>query len=293
MRDFFSTYYQGCEFRQLQPDDMMFEIKLSEDARFDLERFIIARRLIGQTRLTQSTYKPIRCQFKNQVSQQRRTECEQINHFHPLTRFVSEHIQSKLLQLEKVHFPTVSIRLNHKEIPVLKSQDYIFYVERGSVQGVKEIERMVYFAKSTIRPFAFLSEEIAEQLITIAAKVGIDWLSAANELNIENLVPILEDCQESAEKRYSDYITFLQNENNDRADLQEKTLKLHMDRQREKLLMILKKHEEMGRIQMLAPTRGQLEKMETKVRDKLRLIEDRRKLQHHRKEVCVGIIRVK
>jgi len=40
IRDFFSAYYQGCEFRQLQSDDLVFEIRLSEDARFDLERFM-------------------------------------------------------------------------------------------------------------------------------------------------------------------------------------------------------------------------------------------------------------
>lgn len=292
IRDFFSAYYQGCEFRQLQSDDLVFEIRLSEDARFDLERFMQSNHIIGQTRLTQSTYKPIRCQFKNQVSNQRYTEYEQINHFHPLTRFVCGSIQQKLIDLEIVHFPTVSLRLNHKEIPALKAQDYIFYVERWSVQGVKEIERMVYFARSTVSPYYFVDEEKAEQLVTCAAKVGVDWLSAVNEVPISHLVSLLEECQELAERQYSEYITFLQDENNDRADLQEKTLKLHMERQREKLQCVLRRHEVNGRSQMLAPTRGLLEKMETKVRAKLRIINERRRLQHHRKEVSMGIVRI-
>jgi hypothetical protein len=69
---------------------------------------------------------------------------------------------------------------------------------------------------------------------------------------------------ETAERKYSDYISFLTNENNDRADLQEKTLTLHMERQREKLQAVLRMHEEKGNIKMLAPTRGQIEKMETR-----------------------------
>jgi hypothetical protein len=97
---------------------------------------------------------------------------------------------------------------------------------------------------------------------------------------------------EEAERRYFDYFTHLENENNDRADLQEKTLKLHMERQREKLEAVLIKHQERGNLKMLAPTRGQIEKMETRVRDKLRVIKERRNLQHHRKDVCLGIIRV-
>ena len=292
MRDFFNTNYPGCEFRQLRPDDLIFEIKLSEDARFDLERFIQARRLSGQSRITQGALKPILYQFKNQVPQQRRTEYEQINQFHPLTHFVSESIQASLGQSEMVHFPSVSLYLSHKEVPALSARDYLFYVERWTVQGVKDIERMVYYARTSAETSAFLSEDEAEQLVTCAARAGVDWLSVKNELNISLLTPLAEACMDAADQRYSEYISFLENENNDRADLQEKTLKVHMERQREKLQAVLRKHEEKGNLKMLAPVRGQIEKMEIRVRDKMRAIEGRRKLQHHRKDVCLGIIRV-
>jgi superfamily II DNA or RNA helicase len=292
MRDFFNTNYSGCEFRQMQPDDLIFEIKLSEDAIFDFERFIQARRLTGQTRITQSTYKPTRCQFKNQVPQQRRTEYENINQFHPLTRFVSESINKSISQAEIVHFPAVSLRLNHKEIIALSPRDYLFYVERWTVQGVKDIERMVYYARPANENSEFLSEEEAEQLVTGAAKAGVDWLSVANEVDSVRFTPLVEECMDAAEQRYLDYFTHLENENNDRADLQENTLNLHMERQREKLHDVLRKHQERGNLKMMAPTRGQIQKMEARVRDKLRVIGERRKLQHHRKDVCLGIIRI-
>ena len=81
----------------------------------------------------------------------------------------------------------------------------------------------------------FSLEEAAEQLVTSAARAGTDWLSAANEINISLLTPILEQCMETAEKKYAEYVAVVENENNDRADLQEKTLKLHLERQRDKL----------------------------------------------------------
>lgn len=292
IRDFFNMKYPGCEFRQLHTDDLVFEIKLSEDARFDLERFIQAHRLSGQTHITQSAFKPVRCQFKNQVPQQERGEHEIINQFHPLTRFVSESIKKSLGQSEIVHFPAVSLRLNHKEVPALLPQDYLFYVERWTVQGVRDIERMVYFARASVSNSQFLNDEEAELLVTSAARAGIDWLSAANEVDAPLLAPIIEECMDAAEKKYSEYISFIDNENNDRADLQEKTLILHLERQREKLHDVLRRHEEKGNIKMLAPTRGQIEKMETRVRDRMREIEERRKLQHHNKDVCLGLIRV-
>lgn len=292
MRDFFNSKYPGCEFRQLKQDALIFEIRLSEEAQFDFERFVRSQRLIGQTKLTQSAYRPVCCQFKNLVPQQRQVEYEQINQFHPLTRFVSKSIQDGLTRLEVVYYQTVSLCLNRKEATAIPPQDYLFYVERWTVQGVKDIERMVYCARPTAEKLEFLSEEEAELLVTSAAKTGVDWLSAANEVDATQLASLLEDCMDAVEKRYHEYISQVENENNDRADLQERALALHMERQREKLQEVLRKHEEKGNIKMLAPTKGLIEKMETRVKDKMRSIEERRKLRHYHKDVCLGVIRV-
>jgi superfamily II DNA or RNA helicase len=292
VRDFFNMKYPGCEFRQLQENDLIFDIKLSEKARFDLERFIQSNRLSGQTRITLHAYRPVRCQFKNQVSQQRDGEHEYINQFHPLTRFVSESIQKSLGQSEIVYFPAVSLRLNNKEVPALLPQNYLFYVQRWTVQGVRDIERMVYYARTSVHNSKFLSDEEAEMLVTSAARAGTDWLSAANEVETSLLAPLLEECLDVAEKKYLEYISFIENENNDRADLQEKTLQLHLERQRDKFEAVMRNYENKGNIKMLAPTRGKFERMETRVRDRMRVIEERRKLQHHSKDVCLGIIRV-
>lgn len=292
MRDFFNANYQGCEFRQLQPDDLIFEIKLSENARFDLERFIKVKQLFGQTRITLSSHKPVRYRFENRVPQRGLIREEYINQFHPLTRFVSDNIQERISRSEIVYFPSVSLRLNQKTVPSLFPNDYLFYVERWTVQGIKDIERMVYFARTTNENSQFLSEEKAEQLVTGVAKCGVDWLSATNEIDASSLVPLVGESMDAAEQQYSEYIEYLKNENNDRADLQEKTLNLHMERQRIKLEDILNNHERKGNFKMIAPTRGKIEKLETRVRDKIREIEERRKLLHHRKEVCIGIVRV-
>lgn len=291
-RDFFNLQYPGCEFRQLQVDDLVFEVKLSENARFALNRFMQAHNLLGQTRLIASASRPVTCQFKNQVPQERGGPHEQINQFHPLTRFVSEGIQKSLKEAEIVHFPSVGLQLGRKEVPAIPARDFVFYVERWTVQGIRDIERLVYYARSTDSNSQLLSDMDAELLVTSAARSGTDWLSAANELELFSLAPYIEQCMDAAERRYSEYVSIISNENNDRADLQEKTLNLHLERQRERLHEILRKHEMRGNIKMLAPTRGQIERMETRVRDRLRIIEEGRRLRHHRKDVCLGIIRV-
>jgi len=290
-QDFFNQYYQGCEFRQLRPEEPDFEIKLSDTACFDLDKFIKRQGLETQTRLSRSAFSPVKCRFKNKVSDFRQKKIEYINQFHPLIKFISKSIQETINQNKYVHFPAVSIRMNHKLMASQKAGDFIFYVERWTVKGMKDIEKLVYFAKD-IQSFDFLEPEKAEQLVTTAAKAGKDWLSAANEMDTSQLAVIADECKEAAERQYSEYIESVINENSDRADLQEKTLKLHLERQREIFLRVIQTHEEKGNIQMIPPTRKKIENMENKVNTRLLEIKEKRNPKHHSREVCLGIVRL-
>lgn len=293
IRDYFNTNYPGCEFRQLEAEELVFEIRLSEKARFDFDRFIQTNQLTGKTNITSLSHKPVRYRFENRVPQRGgRIRDEYINQFHPLTRFVSTMIQEKISQSEVVHFPSLGLQLNKNLTPGLESGDYLFYVERWTVQGIRDIERMVYFARPATENSSFLGDDEAEQLVTNVAKYGKDWLSVGNEVDPSEFVPLVEACMDRAEEQYKEYIVYLTNENNDRADLQEKTLNLHMERQRSKLVEILLNHERKGNVKMIAPTKGKIDKLEARVRDKIREIDQRRKLQHHNKEICIGIVRV-
>jgi len=292
IRDFFYGTYPGCDFRQLEPDKLIFDIRLSDEARFDFDRFLFSRKLTARTRLSSSSHKAVRCQFKNQVPQKASSAFEDINQFHPLVHFVSENIKKNLEESKQVYFPAVSLRLNSKAIPTLKPADYVFHVERWTVRGVRDIERMVYFARKAVSGSHFLHSATAELLVTTAARSGQDWLSAANETDHSTITLLLDECMAEAEEKYSEYITMIVNENNDRADLQEQTLKLHLERQKVKLQEVMDSHKAKGHLNMIPPTLGKISKMEARVNDKLRDISGRRELQHHAKEVCLGILRV-
>jgi superfamily II DNA or RNA helicase len=292
IRDFFLAHYTGCEFHQLDEKNLIFDIKLSEQACYDLERFAQSHNLIGKSKLALSAYKPIRCKFINNVSHQTHMTIEQINQFHPLTRFVTDQIQDRISHSKTVYFPAVSLQLNSKEIPAVQSADYVFYVERWTIKGVKDIERIVYCAIPAKENAQFLSADHAELIVTAAAKKGVDWLSAINEVNVDQLLPLAESCMDIIENKYDQYISQVENENNDRADLQENALKIHMARQRERLNETIRSHQEKGNFQMIAPTKGLLDKMEARIKSKIRLIEERRDIKHYRKDVCLGLVRV-
>ncbi|MGM0597688.1 MAG: helicase-related protein [Myxococcota bacterium] len=297
VRDFFNAFYPGCEFRQIENDKLVFKVKLSDGARSELDIFIRNNHLSGQTRILQRASRPMLCEFKNQVSHHLAGENEYINQFHPLIRFVSYKIQKKISHSETIYFPSVSIRLNSKDLPSLFAGIYLFYVERWTVKGVRDIEKMVYFARplSSNSKYVnenYLNEKVAEQLVTSAAKNGTDWLSATNMIDVDKYIPLIEEMMDRTEQEYHKYISVLQNENYDRADLQEKTLRLHMQRQEEKLNDVLERHKEKGNHKMIAPTQGLIDKMRARLENKIARIQRKRELQHHRAEVCLGIVQL-
>ncbi|TWI73931.1 SNF2 domain-containing protein [Desulfobotulus alkaliphilus] len=289
-RDFLEINYKGCLLRQLESDNSVFELRLSEKAYYDLDRFMQDHRLAGQTRILQ-THMPFYCEFKNQVQHDNAGNIEFINQFHPLIRFIGDKIKEKIRCGQRVYHPLVGVFLDHDYIPELPSGDYFFYVELWSVKGIRDVEKMAFSAK----PFgmsSMLKDEDAEKLVVATARFGKDWPGVKNDVNTVLLEGLFDDCVSYLENRYNEYIMMLENENNDRADLQEKTLKLHMERQIENLSRVLKGHEEKGLSRMVPAVKGKMAKLETKVGSRLRALEAGRRLVHEQREICAGVLRL-
>lgn len=286
--DYFSKEYVGSDFVQLQTDDLVFNVKLSQQAKFDLERFLEKNRLHGHTRLSQSYPTLIKCRFKNQVGLERPGREETISQFHPLARFVSDRIKSSSFS----YYSPVSVKLGRHEIPNIELCTYVFSVERWSVQGVRDIERL-HFAVARFDPnISFLNEDDAEKIVTVAARDGKDWQSAISEVDFELAATIAEKCLERSEAKYEEYTRQLINENNDRADVQEKSLITHQNRQLEKLEALRNRQLMEGKEPIARMTQGRIDALNARIDQKLLQIRQRRELLHHKQEVCLGLIRV-
>lgn len=292
VKDFFQQRYKGCQFQQLKEDKLEFDISLSVDARFDLGKFLQSNRMSGSTKLAVESINPVRCFFNNSVGKERYEKSETINQFHPLLRFVSHQVRESISNQELVHYPTVAVVLTHHHVSQIPKGSYSFYVENWSVQGVKSLEKIVYLAISLDNVAQELDAEKAELLINTAARSGEDWLEAGNTIDLDAVEQCIDLCMDSAEKRYKDFIVDLENENDDRADMQENSAKLHLQRQLAKFDEIVWKLRQKGHEKMVAPTLGRKERLEERVRQKLLDIGSKRVLSHHRKEVSLGVIRV-
>ena len=290
VHDFISRQYSGCDFKQIKVNELIFDIKLSQDARNDLEQFLKDQKLLHRTRL--STWKPngVRCAFQNRPSGRGDGSrmIEYITQFHPLVRFVSKQIK----QTDESYYPAVSVTIAREVLPNTAPGIYIFTVDRWSIQGLRDIERLSFQVKPLNSMDCFLPDDAAEQLITTSARKGKDWLAAANMINLSQVARTIGECVDEAEKRYNNYVQEIEFENNDRADVQEKSTRRHWERQRKKQEEILKKHRELGRERLIPAVQGNIDKISETMKQRLNEIETKREPKHSKQELCMGIIRV-
>ncbi len=290
VHDFFSREYSGCEFRQLKANDLIFDIKLSPDARSDLGRFLKDHKLLNQTRL--STWSPngVRCLFRNRPMGRDDAfqRIEYITQFHPLVRFVSQ----RLKLADSGYYPVISVSLARELVPKIDAGVYVFSVDRWSIHGLRDIERLSYSVRPIDDKKGFFSDDVAEHLLTTSARKGKDWLAAANITDMSVAAGIVVECIDKALDRYETYIEEIDFENNDHADVQEQSLRRHWKRQKNRLEEVLDKHRVLGRERLIPAVEGQIAKLDETMQQRLAEIAMRRELKHNRQELCVGLINV-
>ena len=284
--DYFIREYQGSEFVQQKADDLDFQVKLSPEAKYDLSRFLSKTQLGSKTLLGSVQPATVRCIFKNQVAVRKPGRVEIVNQMHPLVRFVSDCIVAQ----DSHFYSPVSVAVDHQYVKELEPGIYVFVVERWSVMGIRATERLHVSAKRNGGDQGFLQGELAEKLITVAARAGKDWLSPKSHVDLADAVKSVEQCQLNAEKRYHQFIRQIEAENNDRGDVQEEALRRHLERELEKLNATL--HKQIGNEKVARMTRGRIDKRKYLVDQKLREIQERRNLKHHKKEICIGVVQI-
>jgi hypothetical protein len=288
-RDFISKYYQGSEIKQIGADQLVFDIKLAHEAKNALDEYLRGQKIASMTRLAQSSPSPIRCRFENRVSPGFLGREEVISQFHPLIRFISYRINA----IGESYHPAVGLSVNQVYLPKLPQGVYVFSIQRWSVAGIQEKEMIHYVAVNMEKKDKFLNDEESEYLVTTAGMRGDDWLEARNIVDVEVIADLADQCLNYSDNKNEEYIAQLVAENNDRADLQEKSLDRHLESQKVKLEHVRETHLSLGRASLATATSAKIRALEERVKRKKIQISERRSLRHRKDEVCVGVINVR
>jgi len=322
IRDFMQEHYRGCEFKQLKNNELVFDVRLSDQAKVEFDDFLRKKQLYGYTHLAINDPKPICCEFKNKVAGKvHRGQKETISQFHPLTRFVTAKIRERGVSF----YPVVAVKLSVNYLPRLSTGYYVFYSQLWSLEGLRAIEK-VYFSAKLLGAADQLSEQEAEQLITYAALYGKDWEEGKNIIDLTQARAAVEVFIDEAEEKYQSYSGQIQGENEDRATLQKGTLIAHRDKQLVIQEGVLNKHHEeiksltargnflakvvekvaekesvikelkeikgkiTSRESLIKATKGKMTKIESRVNYKLTEIENKKQLKSRNEELSLGLI---
>jgi superfamily II DNA or RNA helicase len=281
---FFSEHYPGSEFRQDPQNLNRFTVKLSAQARNDLDSFVRRHGLMGQTQLT---WNDANVRFENTVLINKEHGLEIINQLHPIVRFVGE----RLTDSGALRPPAVAIRLPGNLIEGLSSGVYVFAVQRWTVRGVQDIERLYYTAVALDGGRKSISAEMAERLVTIAANQGTDWLGAADRVDFATAAHLSNEiCLAEADKEYDSFVQALQAQNDDRADIQERSAEAHFRARRDTLTNVRDRHIRAGRHGLARATEAQIEALKRWVERERARITERRRMTQRKDEICVGLI---
>jgi superfamily II DNA or RNA helicase len=288
--DFFKIVYPETRLKLSAeaPDEV--DISLSSDANIAFGDFVRRNRLRSNSRLLTSSGRPVRCRFDNRVVAPARAQHEVISHLHPLVKFMAAETERRGLLLR----PAVAVRLDPARAPRnAESGVYLFFVMTWYVEGALVSEKLG-FAAMRLGPAAeVLPDEDAEGLVLRAAMDGADWPEWRLAIDLDQAVQGVNDrLYEGLFQRSQEFLRERQNENEDRIDIQLRTLENHLAGQRNQLARIAAEHRRLGRNSLALATDGRLNRMEQVVSARIRDLQANRKLKHGQEDICVGVLLV-
>jgi superfamily II DNA or RNA helicase len=288
--DYLKLHYPGCELRQTEQDKPVYEVLLSQNARFDLAEYIKTKKISSSlTRLTSST-RLVRCRFENRIAGPSSRLEEVVSQFHPLVRLISEKITSDEQQLT----PAVAVCINKAAIGfALKPGTYILGVTLWSFHGLQDTEKLAYLAAPLYEPENLIEPENAEKLAAAAADKGKEWLEAVNTIDLAQAYKVANDTLFC--RLFEDYELYAREmwaKNEDRADLQLQALKEHYQRQKQMLNETLVKHQMAARDSLVKATEGRIRALEMRFEQQRMKIESRRSFTHDTREIALAVINI-
>jgi len=291
LRNYVTEYlrltYPGASTRQAGSDPCEIEIGLCPDSRYWLDNWMRKSGLSGQTALVSHRTSAIACRFENSVFKRGDRKTEIIGARHPLVRAIAEATDGAAVRTR----PAVAVRLRSDALDgTIDPGRYAFAVQRWSISGIRHLEKLDYQAVCVDTEEQLEGDE-AERLVVAAAREGHDWIGAANAIDISAISGLINNvCLFEGDEGFEAFKRNVRAENEDRADLQLKTLQQHRDGQLESLEKVLNTHKMNDRPAMVKVTQGRIRALNNRVDLRIREIQARREATARHDEIAVGVV---
>jgi SNF2 family DNA or RNA helicase len=287
--DFVNLYFSGSEFYELNKDEDLYEVNLTNDLKNKLEDFIKENRLNIPTRLTRISSEPVLCKFINKLVAEYKSNYEIINQFHPLVRFINLSLNND----EFRYNPAVSVKIKKAVLNIdLDEGIYVFLVQHWSFKGIRDIEKVSYCAVNYEKD-ELLTDLVSEKFINTVVNFGLDWLEYKNEIDLQKAFNLVNNvCAVYLDKEYDKFKNNFKNENDDKADLQLKTIKIHIENQIKKFEKTKEKLFEKGKKSHAKGWETRINNLKNRFERQKSLINNKKVIKTEKNEICAGIIKI-
>lgn len=287
VRDFLAEEFPATRLIELDSDKKLFRIEPDTSLRMEFAQFINTKELQGQTRSLTNSSLPLLFENKHRTNSH---DYERVTQEHPLVRFVS-HLSSQPNYL-KQRAPVTAIEISADILFGKQAKGvYIFCVERWSFTGAQISERLVYSAKELFAD-TLLSSEDSERLVNQAALQGKDWFAAGNLLCSERTTDAYEVCRNHLAKRYKDTKTSMENENNDRINLQLKLLKKRCEDDINKIKDRINNLRISNKTKTIPMEEGKIKKKQDIYNSQASMLKAKKNLKTESQPVIAGVIKI-
>jgi superfamily II DNA or RNA helicase len=282
--DYFYNHAPACQLKGRDPQQRIYEIQLDLETHVEMDRFLELNNLRGQTGICSASARRIR--FDHRVFAKASGGVELVSQSHPLVRFVSDQVRQKRL----ASCVPVAIRVPTPESGTIASGVYFFNLQRWTVTGLRQIERLRYDA--TTLSGEMLDESRAESLIEHASRSGERWLDWQVEVPSSPALEALEALDDVASDAFIHYESRCTSENNDRARVQLTSLERFESRRTNVLTGLVERYDREGKRNLKAATEGQLAKLRERCAIQRSKIQQKAAIQAEYTRLCFGLMRV-
>ncbi|MBC7704131.1 MAG: helicase, partial [Rhodoferax sp.] len=288
-RDYLEKEFPGSRLLTSDRDPLEVSLELSVDGRVFFNQFITTNRLNGRTAILANV--PPKLLFDNRVGSAPRG-IEKVTQDHPLIRFVSE--RQKGAGNSPMYFPTSAIEVPRSAVDGLLPGLYVYVVMRWTLSGSRDMERLVYQARSADVSL-LLEEDAAEALVNAAALSGHDWHGAKSSLDHAHCGRLQDECRADIEEQYRGAKAALDRENRDRVRAMIGSLEEDLRRRRESADARIADYEasdDPRRRRLVPMERGKLRLLTQRYEEKIAELHLKESLSASDSAVSSGVIRI-
>ena len=288
VQDFIGKGYPGSRLLSDPKEPEHFRFDLSADARLDFTAFLQKNYLQGKTGLLSAS--PPKLLFENRLGKSA-LGIERVTQDHPLIRFISAQMLER--GSNSTYFPVSACKVSMSD-PRFQPGVYIYSLARWTLSGSRDVERLEYVAKR-LSDGVLLDGDLAEWLVNKAAHDGVDWLAAAGEIDLSHAAATQDECRAELEESFIGYRDAYGREDVDRIQQMIRFLEVHLERKRRNLQERIQNLTHSGdtkKKRILPALKGQLQREQVRVEQKIAEIRLREKLEARDALVSSGLILV-